>query len=192
MKIGIDLDGVLFDSEKLFRTYCEIYDIEELKRNSIEDNKKLMFQERYSWSKEEKEKFFEKYLEEIMMSANFMPGARKVLGLLKKEGHELIVITARGTGNPKSIGYTKTIFRQNNMKFFDKYCWASKNKAKVCIEEKVDLMIDDSPENCKKIAQNNINVIYLKDAPSYEIEDSKYLKTLYNWGEIYRYIKEGN
>ena len=27
MKIGIDLDGVVFDSEKNFRIYAELYDI---------------------------------------------------------------------------------------------------------------------------------------------------------------------
>ena len=30
--------------------------------------------------------------------------------------------------------------------------------------------------------------IYLKDAPSYDLEN-EYVKMLYNWGEIYRYIK---
>ena len=29
-----------------------------------------------------------------------------------------------------------------------------------------------------------------KDAPSKEIEENEYIKILYNWGEIYRYIKE--
>lgn len=30
MKIGIDLDGVIFDSEKLYRVYTELYDMIEL------------------------------------------------------------------------------------------------------------------------------------------------------------------
>ena len=35
MRIGIDLDGVIFDSEKLYRIYSELYDIQDLKKNSI-------------------------------------------------------------------------------------------------------------------------------------------------------------
>ena len=37
MKIGIDLDGVVFDSEKDFRVYSELYDLLELKINSKKD-----------------------------------------------------------------------------------------------------------------------------------------------------------
>ena len=37
MRIGIDLDGVVFDSETTFRTYEEIYDIDRLKGNNLID-----------------------------------------------------------------------------------------------------------------------------------------------------------
>ena len=56
-------------------------------------------------------------------------------------------------------------------------------------EENIDIMIDDSYEHCKKISERKIQAIYLKDAPSYDLEN-EYTKVLYNWGEIYRYIKE--
>ena len=36
----------------------------------------------------------------------------------------------------------------------------------------------------------NFKTIYLKDAPSFDIKENEYLKVLYNWGEIYRYINE--
>ena len=32
MKIGIDLDGVVFDSEKEFRVYSELYDMLDLNK----------------------------------------------------------------------------------------------------------------------------------------------------------------
>ena len=51
-------------------------------------------------------------------------------------------------------------------------------------------MIDDSYEKCKSLANSKIKTIYLKDAASYDLEENEYVKTLYNWGEIYRYIKE--
>ena len=52
-----------------------------------------------------------------------------------------------------------------------------------------DLM-DDSLNICKSVSSEKIHSIYLKDAPSSETKDSLYLKTLYNWGEIYRYLNE--
>ena len=51
-------------------------------------------------------------------------------------------------------------------------------------------MIDDFCDKCKSIANSKIKTIYLKDAPSYDLEENEYIKVLYNWGEIYRYIKE--
>ena len=66
MKIGVDLDGVIFDTEKLYRVLAELYDVLELKRNSIIDEKELRFQSRYSWSKQEQENFINKYHEYIV------------------------------------------------------------------------------------------------------------------------------
>ena len=43
LKIGIDLDGVIFDSERIFRVYAELYDVIELHQNSIVDNREVKF-----------------------------------------------------------------------------------------------------------------------------------------------------
>lgn len=53
MKIGIDLDGVIFDTEKTFRVYSELYDMLELKQNSKENNYELKLQDRFNWSEEQ-------------------------------------------------------------------------------------------------------------------------------------------
>ena len=60
MRIGIDLDGVIFDSEKLYRIYSELYDIQDLKRNSLIDNKQVKFEKRYSWNQDETNGFVKK------------------------------------------------------------------------------------------------------------------------------------
>ena len=57
MKIGIDLDGVVIDSETTFRTYEEIFDVDKLKRNNLINREEPKFQARYNWSKEELVKF---------------------------------------------------------------------------------------------------------------------------------------
>lgn len=53
-------------------------------------------------------------------------------------------------------------------------------------------MIDDYYKKCESIAMSKIKTIYLKDAPSYNLEENENIKILYNWGEIYRYIYEIN
>lgn len=190
MKIGIDLDGVVFDTEKEFRVYSELYDMIELKQNSKRDNKALTFQERFDWSKAEIDGFLNKYHKKIVTEANYMPGANVVLKQLKEEGNELIVITARGGLNKEMINITEKRLEKEEMDIFDKYYWGVENKDKVCKEENIDIMIDDFNKNCEKIASTKTKVIYLKDAPSYDLKENKYIKVLYNWGEIYRYIKQ--
>ena len=66
MKIGIDLDGVIFDTEKTFRVYSELYDMLELKQNSKENNYELKLQDRFNWSEEQINDFFNKYCRKIM------------------------------------------------------------------------------------------------------------------------------
>ena len=190
MKIGIDLDGVVFDSEKEFRVYSELYDLIDLKQNSKIDNNKLKFQDRFKWTQEETEGFLKKYHKPIIVESNFMPGAKRVLQLLKKDGHSLILITARGGMNKNMIKITEERLKKSEMDIFDKYYWATENKDEVCLKENVDIMIDDFNEKCVSIANKKIKTIYLKDAPSFEIKENEYLKVLYNWGEIYRYINE--
>ena len=190
MRIGIDLDGVIFDSEKLYRIYSELYDIQDLKKNSISNNREIKFQDRYSWSEEETDGFVKKYHRKITEVSNFMPGAKDIIPLLKEEGHTLIVITARGKLNKDLIPITIQRLKDNDLDIFEKYYWGTENKEEICKQEKIDLMIDDSNKNCKKLARDHIHTIYLKDAPSFDLEENEYLKVLYNWGEIYRYIKQ--
>lgn len=190
MKIGIDLDGVVFDSEKEFRVYSELYDMIDLKQNSKMDNKELKFQDRFKWTEKEIEGFLNKYHKQIIVESNYMPGVKRILNLLKQDGHSLILITARGGMNKDMIKITEERLKQSEMDIFDKYYWATENKDDVCIKEKIDIMIDDFYKKCESIANKKIKTIYLKDAPSYDLEENEYIKVLYNWGEIYRYIKE--
>ena len=190
MKIGVDLDGVIFDSERIFRVYTELHDVIELHQNSIIDNREIKFQDRYNWTQNIIDDFMDKYQTNIIMDAPFMPGAKEVLKMLKEEGHQLIIITARGNKTKEHIAMTEDILKKNDMYIFDKYIWGVNNKSEICANEKLDLMIEDSDRNCKVISDKKIKTIYFKDAPNYEIQENEYLKTLYNWGEVYRYIKE--
>ena len=190
MKIGIDLDGVVFDSEKEFRVYSELYDMIDLQQNSKVDNQELKFQDKFRWTQVQIEGFLKKYHKQIIVESNFMPGVKRILKLLKQNGHSLILITARGGLNKDMIKITEERLKENGMDIFDKYYWATENKDEVCQRENIDIMIDDFCKNCENIANSKIKTIYLKDAPSYDLEENKYIKVLYNWGEIYRYIKE--
>ena len=93
-KIALDLDGVVFDFENLYRVYTEIYDVEKNKKDTLIDNTQRIFQKRYNWTEDEFKQFYIENAEKILKDANIMVGADIVLNKLK-EKFELIVITSR-------------------------------------------------------------------------------------------------
>ena len=92
--IALDLDGVVFDSENLYRVYTEIYDVEKNGKDNIIDNTQRIFQKRYNWTEEEFKEFYNTNVEKILTTANFMTGVAIVLNKLKNH-FKFIVVTSR-------------------------------------------------------------------------------------------------
>ena len=99
MKIGIDLDGVVIDSEKTLKTYTEIFDIDTLKGNNLINKEEPFFQFRYNWTKGQKEEFIKKYFLIASKESNLMSGFIAVynwqvedkLEICKKENIDIMI-----------------------------------------------------------------------------------------------------
>ena len=191
MRIGIDLDGVVIDSETTFRTYEEIFDIDTVKGNNLINREEPKFQARYNWTEEQKQEFIEKYFLTVSKESNLMSGFIGVYNLLKKQGHEFVVITARGGFVKEMKDDAIRLLEENNI-IFDKYYWKIDDKLEVCKNENIDIMIDDDWRIIKKLADNNIKTLYFRDTNLVKLEENKYIKEVNNWGDIYRIIKELN
>ncbi len=189
MKIGIDLDGVVIDSETTFRTYEEIFDIDILKGNNLINKEEPKFQARYNWTNEQEKEFIERYFLTVSKESNLMSGFIGVYNLLKNQGHEFVVITARGGFVKEMKDDAIRLLEENNIKF-NKYYWKVEDKLEICKNEKVDIMIDDDWKIIKKVADNKIKTLYFRDTNLTKLEENDYIKEVNNWGEIYRYIKE--
>ena len=189
MKIGIDLDGVVIDSETTFRTYEEIFDIDVLKGNNLINKKEPKFQARYNWTNEQEKEFIEKYFLIVSKESNLMSGFIGIYNLLKEQGHEFVVITARGGFVKEMKDDAIRLLEEKNIKF-DKYYWNVDDKLEICKNEKVDIMIDDDWKIIKRLADNEVKTLYFRDTNLMKLEENKYIKEVNNWGEIYRYIKE--
>ena len=189
MKIGIDLDGVVIDSETTFRTYEEIFDIDVLKGNHLINKEEPKFQARYNWTNEQEKEFIEKYFLIVSKESNLMSGFIGIYNLLKEQGHEFVVITARGGFVKEMKDDAIRLLEENNIKF-DKYYWNVDDKLEICKNEKVDIMIDDDWKIIKRLADNEVKTLYFRDTNLMKMEENQYIKEVNNWGEIYRYIKE--
>ena len=189
MKIGIDLDGVVIDSETTFRTYEEIFDIDILKGNNLINKEEPKFQYRYNWTNEQRKEFIERYFLPVSKESNLMSGFIAIYNLLKNQGHEFVVITARGGFIKEMKDDAIRLLKENNINF-DKYYWNVKDKLEICKSEKVDIMIDDDWRIIKNLADNQVKTLYFRDTNLIKLEENEYIKEVNNWGEVYRYIKE--
>ena len=187
MKIGVDLDGVVIDSEATFRTYEEIFDIDTLNSNNLINRQEPKFQGRYNWTKEQQEEFIKKYFLKVSNQSNLMSGFLAVYNLLKKE-NEFVVITARGGFIKQMKDDAIRILNKNNISF-DKYYWYVENKVEVCKKENIDIMIDDDYKIVNELVKNKIKTLYFRDTNLKKLEENDYLKEVNNWGDIYRVIK---
>ena len=188
MKIGIDIDGVILDYERVLRTYGDLYDFIELKKDGIVNRNEHYLRNRYNWTEEERMNFINKYFLELSKQTSLIPGAKDVIHMLQKEGNELIVISARG-GTVKEMKDVAMKKLQEEGISFDKYYWKQDDKLESAKNENIDIMIDDSYDVCKKLSENQIKMIYFRDKDMKEIKENEYVKEVSNWGEIYRYIK---
>ncbi len=182
-KIALDLDGVVFDSENLYRVYTEIYDTDINKKNTIIDNTQRIFQKRYNWSEDEFKSFYNENAEKILTTANFMTGVEIVLNKLKDK-FEFIVVTSRNDFETEiakkklnSIGFDNIIIFNNEH-----------HKIERLLSENVDYMIDDDDIICKNASDNDIIALYFKNNASNRIQDKYNVINVNNWGEIYKYL----
>ena len=81
------------------------------------------------------------------------------------------------------------ILRENNITF-DKIYWKQRDKLDTCIDEKIDIMIDDDYEVINTLSQNGIKTLYYRDSGMIKLEENEFVKEVNNWGDIYRIIKE--
>lgn len=182
-KLVLDLDGVVFDSENLYRVYTEIYDVDVKKGNNIINNSERTFQKRYNWDKSEFSEFYNKYSKIILEKANIMSGAEIVIKKLL-EYFDIIIVTAR---SDEEMKYALEKFEKVNLNSVKIYNNEHKKIDKF-LEEKVDYIIDDDNIICINASNNNIHALYFKNNASDKLEENEYIKNVNNWGEIYRYL----
>ena len=182
LKIALDLDGVVFDSENLYRVYTEIYDVEKNGKDTIIDNTQRLFQKRYNWTLEEFNDFYNDNAENILKTSNFMPGVDIVLKKLK-DNFEFIVVTSRNDYETEIAKEKLKEIGLGDIKIFNN----EHHKIERLLDEHVDYMIDDDDNICINAADNGICALYFKNNASNKV-DKENVINVNNWGEIYKYL----
>ena len=194
MNIGIDIDNVISNFDEVLLEEYFKHD-KELRNTGIINEETYMTKGMFDWSEEEERKFYLDNIESIAKSLNTKDGAKKYIDKLKQDGHNIFIITGRDNGeytNP--VEMTKKWLNENQI-YYDKLILtnAYKNdkhgKTEKCLENNIDIMIDDSINICKDINEHGIKAIIM-DTPYNR--NTNGFERVHSWKEIYKYIKKKN
>ena len=195
MRIGIDIDGVLTDVERQqldygSKFYYERYQKEIVDFEGYDTNQIFNVDDKLD------EEFWRKYFKEYSLNVEARKFASEVIDKLKQDGHQIYIITARGSflshsADVMSIEENQQIvlnWLKNNHINYDKIIFSPEDKLDICKENNIDLMIEDKVDNINKISKI-IPVICFHAGYNKDCKNSNIIRC-YSWYDIYSKINK--
>lgn len=182
MRIGIDIDDTITNSWEYLKP------IYEQEFNVKIDEDSLPY---YNAIKTKVNLTFDEFAEKLnkydylKLDIPIKEDAVTVINKLKEEGHTIIFITARGKTYQDPYKLTKEYLEKFNIPY-DKIVLEAWDKSLSCIEEQIDLFIDDSPKHCEEVSEVGIDTLLM--GTNYNKDYNKYVRVK-NWHEVYDYIE---
>ena len=148
MNIGIDIDGVLTNDDEYILSCTSKYCYENNIQGFIEPYKYEY--NKLNWNQELIDDYRSKYFDEYVDKEPVRKFASEVIKKLKEDGHKIFIITGRyQTYNETPAGENMRLrvkkWLDKNEIVYDKLIFARVPKIKELQENKIDLMIEDSP-----------------------------------------------
>ena len=186
-RIGVDLDGGGFNYETYFMAEAEIYDRSVLKKNSLLNPDEPRVQKKYAWTENE----LKGYIERTACSEAFdiMPCVKEVLYAAVDSGCEVWFVSARGQFDERETVIAKKKLKDAGINI-ENFVWGKLDKKEICLSKGISLMIDDRYDVCENLSAAGIKCLYFHALGRKMLKDSPFLKTVYNWGDIFRYLAD--
>lgn len=181
MKIGIDIDGVLTNIEMFHLDYGIKFSLENNLENEKINPNGYEIEEIINCDKKYHSKFWKKYVCEYIKPKYTRIFCSEIINKLKKTGDEIHIITARKSIEEKD---TKQWFKENNI-YYDNMVF-DVDKLQYCIENKIDLMIEDNVKNINNISKF-IPVICFDTRYNIECKGKNIIRC-YSWYDIFSNI----
>ena len=188
MRIGLDIDNVILETDEEILKEMLIEDKNKRNKGIINNNADYIFLGMFDWSKEEIDAFLNTKMEDIAKNLKPKKDAKYYIDKLIDDGHEIYLISNRSNKQYQNDYLTtKKNLEVNDIKYNKLIITESNDKSKECLDEKIDLMIDDRASNCMKLLDKNINCLLFKT--KYEKRSFNNLNSVSSWHELYEYIK---
>ncbi len=200
MNIGIDIDGVLANYHKFALEEGEKY-CKEVGRGKLVDKDAYDTKDMFGWDEDTDFNFWSKIVFDYATNSKVLKGAAENIQKIIESGNKVFIITARWLANPKldekvknaenlRIKMRETVkkwLKKNNISY-DMIIFSEEDKSREIIENNIDIMIEDSPNNLKQLSKLT-NMICV-NWPYNENINKENIYRCYNWDEIYKKIKE--
>lgn len=189
MKIGVDLDGVINNTQKFF---SDFYYLKTGKYVDFENIKKFDFweDEAISESKEEIIALFHEFHDQED-TFQLIEGVEEAFDFFSKTS-DILVITARPVKFKES---TERLLRVNldpinfEIIFAAGLYGGEKKKSDVCVERGIEVFIEDSKEHAEECAEKGIKVFLLDKPWNQDFEHENVIRAR-DWNHILEMIRE--
>ncbi len=192
MKIGIDIDGVLTDIEQWQLDYGGKFFAKYNK--SVVNKYGYEINEIFDVSDELYSKFWNEYLYQYVTKEPSRKFASEVIKKLKDNGNKIYIITARyltdkNTDEGQRMRKIVINWLEQQNIIYDKIIFAPEDKLQICLDNNIDVMIEDKVENIEKIS-TRIPVICFHAGYNSNCKNDNIYR-VYTWYDIYNLINRG-
>lgn len=153
MRIGIDIDNTITNTLPILKEYCRRYNDTVVKRNLKMHEDGVASYNLYDWTPEENQDFCNKYLEEVVLQAEVKEDAKEIIQELKEAGHDIYIISSRAVPEFKTPYETTEKFLKEKGIVYDKLLVGTREKKSACIENKIEVLIDDEPQHIMQMSE---------------------------------------
>lgn len=145
----------------------------------------------FDWTDEEENSFYNANIENFAKKLRPLEDSSYYIKKLKEDGHEIYIITGRNNGeytNPNEL--TKEWLNKYDI-FYDRLIFTNAydkhSKTEVCLENNIDLMIEDSTRISLDLINNGIKVFTMNTRYN---QQEQSLDRVSKWKEIYERINK--
>lgn len=192
MRIGIDIDGVLTDIEQ-WQLDCGGKFFSKLNK-SVVNKDGYEITEIFNVSDELDSQFWNEYLYEYVTKEPSRKYASEVIKKLKDSGNEIYIVTARyltdrNTEDGQRMRKIVIDWLEQENIAYDKIAFAPEDKLQICLENNIDVMIEDKVENIEK-KSTRLPVICFHAGYNKHCKNDNIYRA-YTWYDIYNLINGG-
>lgn len=145
----------------------------------------------FDWTEKEETEFYKNSIERIAIKLKPIHRATETIKKLKEDGNEIIIISGRNNGeynNPYKL--TEEWLAKYNI-VYDKLiltnAYNKEEKANVCKENNIDIMIEDSTQTAVNIEKVGTKVLFMNTRYN---KNNENFEKVSNWKEIYSKISK--